>query len=57
MVHELFLKRRPQVVFHAAALKHLPLLEQYPVEAYKSNVVGTMNVLNASDGRSASKSS
>ena len=35
------------MVFHAAALKHLPLLEQYPAEAYKSNVVGTMNVLNA----------
>ena len=48
VVHDLFMQRRPQVVFHAAALKHLPLLEQYPVEAYKSNVVGTMNVLNAS---------
>lgn len=44
---ELFLQRRPDVVFHAAALKHLPLLEQYPDEAFKSNVVGTMNVLDA----------
>jgi FlaA1/EpsC-like NDP-sugar epimerase len=44
---ELFLERRPDVVFHAAALKHLPLLEQYPDEAYKSNVIGTLNVLTA----------
>ncbi len=43
----LFMARRPHVVFHAAALKHLPLLEQYPAEAYKSNVVGTLNVLRA----------
>ncbi|RMH76209.1 MAG: polysaccharide biosynthesis protein, partial [Actinomyces sp.] len=42
-----FLERRPQVVFHAAALKHLPLLEQFPAEAYKTNVVGTLNVLEA----------
>jgi FlaA1/EpsC-like NDP-sugar epimerase len=35
------------VVFHAAALKHLPMLEQYPAEAIKTNVVGTRNVLSA----------
>jgi FlaA1/EpsC-like NDP-sugar epimerase len=44
---EIFETRRPEVVFHAAALKHLPLLEQFPEEAYKSNVVGTANVLSA----------
>jgi FlaA1/EpsC-like NDP-sugar epimerase len=44
-----FQERRPEVVFHAAALKHLPLLEQYPTEAYKSNVVGTLNVLEAAE--------
>jgi len=38
---------RPDIVFHAAALKHLPLLEQFPYEAYKSNVLGTLNVLEA----------
>ncbi len=38
---------RPDVVFHAAALKHLPLLEQNPAEALKTNVVGTLNVLRA----------
>lgn len=38
---------RPEVVFHAAALKHQPLLERYPAEAVKTNVVGTLNVLRA----------
>lgn len=45
----LFLERRPQVVFHAAALKHLPMLEQYPDEAWKTNVLGTLNVLRAAE--------
>ncbi|WP_158239478.1 nucleoside-diphosphate sugar epimerase/dehydratase [Brachybacterium sp. UMB0905] len=42
-----FRDRRPEVVFHAAALKHLPMLEQYPSEAWKTNVLGTLNVLKA----------
>lgn len=46
-MHEVFEATRPDVVFHAAALKHLPLLEQYPMEAWKTNVVGTLNVLRA----------
>ena len=46
-VRELMLERRPQVVFHAAALKHLPLLESYPLEAWKTNVLGTLNVLDS----------
>jgi FlaA1/EpsC-like NDP-sugar epimerase len=46
-IHQLFLLRRPEVVFHAAALKHLPLLEQHPEEAFKSNILGTQNVLDA----------
>lgn len=45
---EIFLERRPDVVFHAGALKHLPMLEQYPREAWKTNVLGTLNVLRAS---------
>lgn len=46
---ELFKKRRPEVVFHAAALKHLPMLEQYPDEGWKTNVLGTLNVLAAAE--------
>ena len=38
---------RPEIVFHAAALKHLPLLERYPAEALKTNVWGTLAVLEA----------
>lgn len=45
----IFADRRPQVVFHAAALKHLPILQRYPGEAWKSNVIGTQNVLRAAE--------
>lgn len=46
-LQDLFTLRQPQIVFHAAALKHLTILEQYPAEAWKTNVVGTCNVLEA----------
>lgn len=51
---EIFNRRRPEIVFHAAALKHMPLLEQYPLEAYKTNVLGTLNVLDAAEACGAS---
>ena len=38
----------PNVVFHAAAYKHVPMMETNPVEAIKTNVLGTMNVSNIS---------
>ena len=38
---------RPDVVFHAAALKHVVALEKFPAEAWKTNVLGTLNVLRA----------
>ncbi|TBT82573.1 polysaccharide biosynthesis protein [Propioniciclava sinopodophylli] len=44
---KIFRRHRPEVVFHAAALKHLPMLEQYPDEGWKTNVLGTLNVLDA----------
>ncbi|MFZ9628236.1 MAG: SDR family NAD(P)-dependent oxidoreductase [Ilumatobacteraceae bacterium] len=46
-VNEVFRHHRPQVVFHAAALKHLAMLEQAPGEAWKTNVFGTHHVLAA----------
>jgi len=46
-IAEIFLRRKPDVVFHAAALKHLNMLEQYPGEAIKTNVWGTASVLQA----------
>ncbi len=49
-LREVFSQRRPEVVFHAAALKHLPLLEQHPAEAVKSNLWGTLHVLDAAAG-------
>ncbi|MEM7285155.1 MAG: aminotransferase class I/II-fold pyridoxal phosphate-dependent enzyme [Actinomycetota bacterium] len=47
---EVFTEHRPDVVFHAAALKHLPLLEMYPDEGVKTNVHGTRNLLLAAEG-------
>ena len=38
---------QPDVVFHAAALKHLPLLQAHPSEALKTNIWGTLSVLDA----------
>jgi len=46
-IREIFIELQPQIVFHAAALKHLPLLERFPQEAWKTNVLGSRNVLRA----------
>jgi FlaA1/EpsC-like NDP-sugar epimerase len=46
-VRQLFRELRPEVVFHAAAHKHLPLLERYPCEGVKSNVAGTQHLVDA----------
>ena len=46
-VEDLFLRHRPEVVFHAAAHKHVPLLESHPWEAVQTNVRGSEHVLDA----------
>lgn len=46
-LHAIFTATKPDLVFHAAALKHLPLLESHPLEGWKTNVLGTLNVLTA----------
>jgi FlaA1/EpsC-like NDP-sugar epimerase/dTDP-4-amino-4,6-dideoxygalactose transaminase len=46
-VEQLFEALRPQIVFHAAAHKHLPLLERHLCEAVKTNVLGTQHVADA----------
>ena len=46
-IHQIFRALRPEVVFHAAAHKHLPLLERHPAEGVKSNVLGTKTLVGA----------
>ncbi len=46
-VFETFEQYCPEVVYHAAAHKHVPVLEQHPLEAAKTNVLGTMHVVDA----------
>ena len=46
---KIFEQYRPEIVFHAAAHKHVPLMEDSPCEAIKNNVFGTQNVVNLSD--------
>lgn len=51
----IFKKYRPQLVFHAAAHKHVPLMETVPEEAVKNNIFGTFNVANLSEFYNADK--
>ncbi|MEA4973471.1 UDP-N-acetyl-alpha-D-glucosamine C6 dehydratase [bioreactor metagenome] len=44
-VNELFNEYRPNVVFHAAAHKHVPLMEMNPCEAVRNNILGTYNLI------------
>jgi FlaA1/EpsC-like NDP-sugar epimerase len=46
-IHAIFARHRPEVVFHAAAHKHVPFLEAHPEEAVLTNVLGTANLADA----------
>ncbi|MCM8797612.1 MAG: polysaccharide biosynthesis protein [Candidatus Omnitrophica bacterium] len=48
LLKRIFSEYRPQVVFHAAAYKHVPLMEENPVAAIKNNTFGTRNIIYAS---------
>ena len=46
---EVFEQYKPNLVFHAAAHKHVPLMENNPLEAIKNNIFGTLNTVNSAD--------
>ncbi|RKL66418.1 hypothetical protein CR203_16130 [Salipaludibacillus neizhouensis] len=48
-IMNIFALHRPEIVYHAAAHKHVPLMERNPEEALKNNTIGTMNVAKAAD--------
>ena len=46
-VHHIFQKYKPRITYHAAAYKHVPLMEEYPAQAVSTNIRGTKNVADA----------
>jgi len=54
-VDEVFRQTRPDVVFHAAAYKHIPVMEDHPDAAFRTNVVGTLNVCIAASDHGAER--
>ena len=54
-LNNVFETYKPEIIFHAAAHKHVPLMENSPLEAIKNNVFGTYNVVNCADEYKAEK--
>ena len=54
-IDDIFREHRPNIVFHAAAHKHVPLMEVSPQEAVKNNVFGTLNTVRAADRNGVSR--
>ena len=54
-LEEVFKKYKPHVVFHAAAHKHVPLMEKHPKEAVINNILGTKNMIDLSDRHAVEK--
>jgi len=49
LLEEVFISKNPNVVFHAAAHKHVPLMEEYPKQAIRNNIIGSFNIADLSN--------
>jgi FlaA1/EpsC-like NDP-sugar epimerase len=54
-IDEIFRTFKPQIVFHAAAYKHVPMMELYPEEAIRTNIPGSYNIMTAAKANHAEK--